>query len=117
MIFLVDDDIIQNSITSQLVQLCDPSLHYEVYNNGEEVIQALAEGKKPTKILLDINMPIMNGWEFLDAYQTYDDKARVYMLTSSDNEADMARMKDFTCVQDYYTKPINKEKMEKILSE
>jgi len=64
MIFLVDDDLIQNTITSQLIKLCDASAEIEVFNNGSEVIEALKEGKKPTLILLDINMPIMDGWEF-----------------------------------------------------
>lgn len=114
MIFLVDDDLIQNMLTSQLAQLC--GVEYEIYNNGEEVIEALEEGKEPTHILLDINMPIMNGWEFLNLYQHYPKTAKVFMLTSSDNEEDMNKSDDFECVKGYYTKPISKESIEQILS-
>ena len=115
MIFLVDDDLIQNTITSQLIKLCDASAEIEVFNNGSEVLEALKEGKKPTKILLDINMPIMDGWEFLDVYQHHKEIADVFMLTSSDNDADTNRVNDFDCVKGYYTKPVNKTTIELIL--
>lgn len=116
MIFLVDDDLIQNTITSQLVSYCDASIEYEVYNNGEEVIEALKEGQEPTHILLDINMPIMNGWEFLNLYQNYPKTAKVFILTSSDNDEDLKKIDDFECVVGYYIKPVTKDTIEQILA-
>ena len=63
MIFLVDDDPIQNMLTSQLLEMNNGNAEYIVYNNGKEVIEGLESGIQPKVILLDINMPIMNGIE------------------------------------------------------
>ena len=107
MIFLVDDDPIQNMLTSRLIEQAAPDRKYMVFQNGEEVVQALEKGINPEVIILDINMPIMDGWEFLEAYQSYSKKARVFMLTSSANEEDKKRAEEFDCISGYYTKPID----------
>ena len=117
MIFLVDDDPIQNMLTSQLLEMNNGNAEYIVYNNGKEVIEGLESGIQPKVILLDINMPIMDGWEFLNIYKVYQNKARVFMLTSSTNETDLARSKEYDCIQGYYPKPINAETIKEILSQ
>ncbi len=109
MIYLVDDDPIQNLLTSQLIQNANIDLEYKIFNNGEEVMAEIEQGGKPHVILLDINMPIMDGWEFLDVYSTRKKQADVYMLTSSSNGDDLARADNYKCVKGYYTKPINAE--------
>ena len=117
MIFLVDDDPIQNMLTSRLIEQSAPEMKYMVFQNGEEVIQALDKGIKPLVIILDINMPIMDGWEFLEAYRSHQKKAKVYMLTSSSNDEDRRRAEDFDCISGYYTKPIDGNAVKQIISE
>jgi CheY-like chemotaxis protein len=107
MIFVVDDDPIQNMLTTQLIKLNPQKTDYLVFNNGQEVLTELQNDVKPNIILLDINMPIMDGWAFLDAYQNFPNKAAVYMLTSSTNDADMQQAKNYYCVKGYYQKPLN----------
>jgi CheY-like chemotaxis protein len=115
LVFLVDDDPIQNMITSQLVRLYNNEVEYVVYNNGEEVIQGLEEGLLPDIILLDINMPIMSGFEFLNLYQHYKRIAKVFMLSSSNNEEDRIKAEMYSCVKGYATKPVSKEAVHTML--
>ena len=114
MIFLVDDDPIQNLLTSQLIETSGIGLEYRVFNNGKEVLEAIDQGELPSVILLDINMPIMDGWEFLEAYDSYPKQAAVYMLTSSSNQEDLTKSEAFNCIEGYYTKPINSDTIKTI---
>jgi CheY-like chemotaxis protein len=72
-----------------------------------------AEGHEADVILLDINMPEMDGFEFLAAYQqlhtSQQARAVVVMLTSSPNPADRQRAFAFDCVLGYFTKPLQRE--------
>jgi CheY-like chemotaxis protein len=116
LVFLVDDDPIQNMINSQLVRLYDDKIEYMIYNNGVEVIQGLEEGLLPDIILLDINMPIMSGFELLNLYQHYPNAAIVFMLSSSDNEEDRKQAKNYCCVEGYVIKPVSKQVLHDMLS-
>ena len=117
MIFLVDDDPIQNMLTSQLIKMTDVSSPYEIFSNGAEALEGLKEGKIPNLILLDINMPIMNGWEFLNEYDLFEKKGSVFMLTSSMNDEDRNKSKNYGCVTGYYPKPVNLDSIKEIISQ
>lgn len=73
---------------------------------------------KPDIIFLDINMPRMNGYEFLDATQDIIIKkdAKVFMLTSSNQDSDRTKALEYTCVKDYVEKPFSIECLEKALT-
>ena len=114
MIFLVDDDPIQNMLTSRLIETAGGEMSYKVFQNGEEVLQAISAKAKPDIILLDINMPIMDGWEFLDAYKKYKNKARVYILTSSNMVEDRNKAEEYECIAGYFTKPVKLEDIKSI---
>lgn len=88
---------------------------YQAYD-GEEALEILNSGVEPDIILLDINMPRMNGHEFLDTYyrDTGKDIPVVIMLTSSDQERDKQKTSHFKCVQDYFLKPLTEDMAKKL---
>lgn len=115
MILLVDDDPIQNMLTSKLIETAVPGTEYRVFQNGEEALNAINEGLVPSKILLDINMPIMDGWEFLEAYKDHRNKAQIFILTSSNADEDHQKAEEFDFITNYHTKPIGLAQIKEIL--
>jgi len=72
----------------------------------------------PDIILLDIYMPVMDGWEFLDEYRmlSFDKSSiRIYMLTSSDNDNDLIESKNYAEISDYFIKPLEEDILERII--
>ncbi|MEO8712917.1 MAG: response regulator, partial [Parafilimonas sp.] len=71
-------------------------------------------------ILLDVNMPVMNGWEFLELYQSlkpsFSKEIQLFLVTSSMNDQDREYSKRYNCVQDYIVKPLARDKISEILS-
>ena len=90
-------------------------------NSAMEALEYLKSNKDPhcDLIFLDINMPGMNGWEFLQEYNLLDKKlqsqAIIIMLTTSDNYDDISKSKRWNSVTDYITKPLTRGIMEGIV--
>ena len=88
--------------------------------DGLAYLKSNAEGDcHPDLIFLDINMPGMNGWEFLQQYSLLDKKlqsrAIIIMLTTSQNPDDAAKAKTWSAISDYITKPLTKEMIRDII--
>ncbi|GEO09719.1 response regulator [Segetibacter aerophilus] len=122
-ICLIDDDFIYQFTAKRIIELVDPLQKVLVFSNGKEAIDFFSQQPPnsellPDVIFLDINMPVMNGWEFLDAYNdikpALDKPISIYMISSSVDEKDKIRSKTFN-VKDFIEKPINKEMMVAIL--
>lgn len=122
-VLLIDDDEITNFINEDLVKAMGITNEVLIAKNGKEGIdmvktQCQTEANCPALILLDINMPVMNGFEFLEQYQQLELTGRpsmiLVMLTSSENEKDIERIKHSTAV-DYLSKPLNKEKLRQVM--
>lgn len=118
---IVDDDSIFQFTTKvkfEKLQLADEVL---IYNDGEEMMEYLSECELenlPEVLLLDINMPIVDGWDFLYLFKELDikkiEKIKIYMLSSSINPDDVKKAEANPYVQDYITKPIRDEDLKKI---
>ncbi|AHM62735.1 response regulator receiver protein [Flammeovirgaceae bacterium 311] len=122
-ILLVDDDETTNIINEMLITDMDIAEHLLQARNGKEGIELLEkkfqqEQGLPDLILLDINMPVMDGFAFLEAYQQLDfpDKsaAIIVMLTTSLNPSDVERAKN-AGVADYINKPLTEQSLQEIL--
>lgn len=88
--------------------------------NGREALDYLdtvAGKKEKILVLLDLNMPVMNGWDFLDACHSkpYVDRLVVVVVTSSSYREDNLKALNYERVVAYYTKPLRREYIPKIL--
>ncbi|MEQ8414490.1 MAG: response regulator [Imperialibacter sp.] len=122
-IILVDDDEISNFLSISLIRKIDPEIEIIPFKNGKEALDYLKnEGlskRKSNLILLDIRMPVMNGFEFLEEIRNSNlktkDSMRVVMLSSSDNPRDLEKAKSFE-VLGYINKPLKEESISTYLS-
>jgi len=122
---LVDDNQDDNFFHEREIKKINMAIYVIAKKTGLEALDYLKSKKvkpnmQPDLIFLDINMPGMNGWEFLKEYNQLDNKLQseviVIMLTTSDNPDDEAKAKTLDYVSDYITKPLIKEKMEVIVN-
>jgi CheY-like chemotaxis protein len=115
---IIDDDPIFVLGTKRLFEINEFAKEIRVYKNGEEALNALKETLRngmdlPCIIFLDINMPVMDGWEFLTAFGELEGSQNsvIYMLSSSVDPSDADRARSYSLVRDYLTKPLNQEKL------
>lgn len=125
-ILLVDDDNDCNFFHQRLIKKMEYAETVYVANNGKEAIDFLqstinGEHPHPDIIFLDINMPVMNGWEFIKEYQKLNEnqkaKVMLIMLTTSLNPDDEEQAKNYQDIKGYKNKYLNKESMEEIIEE
>ncbi len=121
---IIDDDPIQALIIERMLssyKICDKLL---VFKNGLEALQYFQANFSnpemvPDIILLDINMPVMNGWQFLDEFKdlrpSIDKKIILYMVSSSIWPEEMEKAKTYSVVTDYIVKPITMQELAKTL--
>jgi CheY-like chemotaxis protein len=121
-VLLVDDDSTANFLHQLLLQktLCVTERVF-VAENGQQALTQLGPGAAfpPQLILLDLNMPVMNGWEFLAAYQQLPPMAPrplVVLLSSSDHDLAQARAQQLP-VDDFLSKPLTREKVQALLDQ
>jgi len=113
-IVLIDDDEVNNLLNRQFLTFNLPSATITTFQDGQLVLDYLTSGKiqKPDLILLDINMPEMNGWEFLHHFEKLKLQCDVMMLSSSVHWDDIERSKNYKTVRCYIEKPLTEDKIE-----
>jgi len=120
---LVDDNPNDNFFHEREIKKNNLSTIVVTKDSGLDALVYLKSQKdknmQPDLIFLDINMPGMNGWEFLQEYTLLDKELHnriiIIMLTTSDNPDDVARSKEGSFVSGYITKPLTREKMNDII--
>ncbi|MBG8554927.1 response regulator [Hymenobacter guriensis] len=122
--FLIDDDDLGNYLTETLLRLEGFSDDIRTFQAAEEALQALLtqlNEKIPQIIFLDLNMPVMNGWQFMEALAPYETRlhgrCRIYILTSSLALTDMEKAKTYSLVAGLIHKPIDVEEIRAIRSQ
>ena len=120
-VVLIDDDEIalmlcemvieQNDFTQQVVKLTDGKQGLDFF---EQQVTRLTQGQgkeAPSLVFLDLNMPVMNGWDFLDGfshrYQTQFPDTRIVVLSSTVDPRDFMRAQQYDFVADFLNKPLS----------
>lgn len=122
--FIIDDDPIHQRIAQIMIakhQLFD---EFTSYLHAGEALKFLEENFNVTEalpdvILLDLNMPVVDGWKFLDEFEKFKDtlikKIRIFIVSSSVDEKDISRSKSYASVEGFISKPLSAEMIKKSL--
>lgn len=118
-VLIVDDDKAVRFFHTAMVSQSGLSNNPLSFGNGEEVFTYLGEhynNNDTYLILLDINMPEMNGWQLMDALKekNYNNQVHIVMVTSSVDRADREKANLYSMVMDVVEKPISEEDCKKI---
>ena len=123
---LVDDDPTTNYLNRKLLERMDFTDHILVAMNGQEALQALDQHCQadsqmcPALLFLDVNMPLMNGFDFLTAYQKLPLAERqavvIVMLTTSVHPRDMQRLEQLP-IAGFLSKPLTEAKVKQVLAD
>jgi CheY-like chemotaxis protein len=115
--YVIDDDKIYHFLLKNLFKQNNIDVNPMFFSNGQDAIESIKQNKDtgnlPDLILLDVNMPIMDGWQFLEEYSKLSGSltkmSTIYMISSSNDEQDINKAKNFsTIVKEYFLKPICK---------
>ncbi len=108
----------------ELMEEANFAEHFLVYNNGQAAFEQLSSSiqdaaKTPDIIFLDLNMPVMDGWQFLQAFTQLKPAKEIliYILTSSVDPEDTIKVLQYKNVAGYLVKPITETELKKILLE
>ena len=120
---IIDDDAAYKFIFTREIKKIDLPIDTLTFSDGEEGINFLVDNinnseNLPSVIFLDINMPIMNGWEFLEEYGKLkiSKEITIYMVSSSIDPVDIKKAKEINDISDYLVKPILYETLLKIIN-
>lgn len=115
-IWVIDDDAIYQIIVNKIIQKSEMFSAISSFKNGKEAIDAVTNSLKdneilPDIILLDINMPVMDGWEFMEEMTllkpSITKQIIVYVVSSSIAAEDKNKSKTYPDILGYLSKPVN----------
>lgn len=121
-VMLIDDNEIDNLINKKMIEAANITEHIYVHSGAKSAIEFLRNVENlskvtpdilPDVIFLDIDMPLMDGFQFLDLFSKLKEgtkkKCKIIMLTSSINPQDISKSKNYNYVKDYINKPLTQQ--------
>ncbi|TGK36076.1 response regulator [Leptospira gomenensis] len=124
--WLIDDDSIYIMIAKRFLEKDGRTKKLRDFQDGEIALQQLQSlsGDKdelPDAILLDINMPFMDGWQFLDEFKKIRGdlakNVKIFMVSSSVDERDIVKANSFPEVKGYLSKPLTQDHIQKLYND
>lgn len=123
---IIDDDPFSNALSKIVLRKLLGEVEIKDFVSPELALEYIITDytntnlEEKTTLFLDINMPTMTGWEFLDTFQTFTESVKnqfnIYMLSSSIDPADIERARLNPLVIDFIEKPLNKFILTKMLA-
>ena len=123
-VLLIDDDKVTNYYNQRIVNKHEKINDVVAVTSGKNALKYLKEAEqglveKPNLIFLDINMPAMNGWEFVEEYKKlnsdFTKDIKLVMLTTSNNPDDYQRSLQIDSIDDFINKPLSKDLLSEII--
>lgn len=121
LVYVVDDDPLYIFSMKKLLKLTEFCRESQFFKNGQEALDGITphisnNDKLPDIIFLDISMPLMNGWQFLDQLVKIpiNKKIKIFIVSSSIDPYDMEKSNSYDIVTDYLYKPITIDKMNEL---
>ncbi len=120
-ICVIDDDMIYHMIIKKVIERTNQFETIQFYKDGIYALQDFKDPEVvlPEMILLDINMPQMDGWQFLESLikhrPTFKDETIIYIVTSSIAHSDREKAKSFDEISGFLSKPVSVESLKKII--
>lgn len=124
-ICVVDDDVIYQYTTMKIIEILKISKKQQVFSDGEKALEFVQhhiddEDELPDIVLLDINMPIMDGFQFMEEYVKFCTKIKkkihIYIVSSSVDPLDIEKAKNMKGVLGYIVKPIKTNDIKQIIA-
>jgi response regulator of citrate/malate metabolism len=118
LVYLIDDDEVNYFLVKSILESLDPSIQVICFPTADAALQALLKIKNearlmPAFILLDLYLPIKDGWYFIDHYQCLLENSftasTVFILTCSNYPRDIEKVNHYTCIADFFVKPFTEE--------
>ena len=124
---IIDDDTIYVNLVKRIIEARKLCKNLLIFENGKEaltyfeaILSNMNVERIPQIIFLDLNMPVMDGWEFLEKFISIKNKLSkvitLYVVSSSINPLDIEKAKNIAGVKDYLVKPVNIKELESIFS-
>ena len=122
LVYIIEDDVITSKITELHLHQHGGFGKVKKFVNGQPALDALLHAaahpaRLPDLILLDLNMPVMDGWEFLEAFtaHTWHKPVCVCVLTSSIQPEDIEKARSYKEVRGYFSKPIDADRLDQMV--
>ncbi|MFA9192285.1 response regulator [Flavobacterium sp. FZUC8N2.13] len=116
--YVIDDDKLSIKLMSMLISknnFCEEIISFYNPQNALDELKnnAANSSKLPDVILLDLNMPVLDGWQFLDEFILIEfaKKIVVFIVSSSIDPSDLEMAKNYPIIKDYIIKPLSSEKL------
>ncbi len=114
-IMVIDDDPICNLLTTRVIEKANIDSKIQVFDNPLEALKRLERDSvsMPNMIFLDLNMPVLHGWDFVNLFLEIDSRktknVSLVILSASSNQTDLDKAVEVGCIQKYITKPLKTE--------